>query len=251
MKKLSIIILLFLRFPQLLGQTTAASLSEIDQYYYQGYLKSSAEHWKTGLIQSRNISDQNQENTTFRLKVAEGYLGLLNAAMAHQDKSLFNKYLDEAKQMLNQMIKDQCHPALAQAFLGAIYGYEIGFSPVKGMILGPKSQKLLAKAVAMAPQDPVVLARQALSKFFTPEMFGGDTEESAKLYQQSVGYFEQGSTHQNWQYLDALAWLGQTYASLGQTTLAKQTFVKALELEPDFYWVKRKLLPELEKSLKK
>jgi len=53
----------------------------------------------------------------------------------------------------------------------------------------------------------------------------------------------------NWGYLDALAWLGKTYARLDDFESAISTYNKALQIEPEFSWVKNGLLPAVEEKL--
>ena len=56
-------------------------------------------------------------------------------------------------------------------------------------------------------------------------------------------------TEIDWGYLDALAWLGIAHSSLGDFESAITAYNKALEVEPDFAWIKYELLPKAEEKL--
>lgn len=116
---------------------------------------------------------------------------------------------------------------------------------MQGMFLGSKSSGLADKAIDLSPASPFVWKVYANSKFFTPEMFGGDLKEAIESYEKSVALYEASPTKlkSNWYYLDALAFLGQAYAKNGENGKAIATYEKAISVEPEFGWVKYRLLP--------
>jgi tetratricopeptide (TPR) repeat protein len=174
--------------------------------------------------------------------------GLLTATMADQDEDLFDEHYDNAKENIQTLIEAKYEVGNAKAILSAIYGLEMGYSSYKGMFLGGKSSSNIEEATKMASNEPLVWQVYGSSKFFTPYMFGGDTKEAQKAYQEAVKLYENnGLTTSNWRYLDALAWLGKVYEKNGEKALAKSTYEKALVAEPDFGWVKYALLPAVSK----
>ena len=118
---------------------------------------------------------------------------------------------------------------------------------MKGMYLGYKSNSNMSDAMANAPDSPLVIKLYAGSKLYTPSMFGGDIEEAQESFVKAVEKFEEipSNLTNNWLYLDALAHLGISYFKNGDEVNAEKTFKKALEVEPDFYWVSKSLLPGL------
>jgi uncharacterized protein (DUF2141 family) len=53
----------------------------------------------------------------------------------------------------------------------------------------------------------------------------------------------------DWGYVETLAWKGQALTQKKEYRLAKKTYSQALEVEPEFGWVKYNLLPQLEKMM--
>ena len=77
-------------------------------------------------------------------------------------------------------------------------------------------------------------------------MFGGSTEEGQQSFLNAATAFEKrGQTSHNWAYLDALAWNGIALKKLGKTAEAKASFQKALDVAPNFGWVRYSLMPKV------
>ena len=224
--------------------TAPAQVSpEVEELFYQGYLTSSQTPWEQALTKiEQNTSLTDDQRLT---AVTEAQIGLLNYAMANQDEDAFDEVADALEENLEKLLKQDKKNALAQSRLAQLYSSTIAFSPYKAMYLGPKSEGLVDKALKYDPTCPNAWVQRGGAQLFTPAMFGGDKEEAVRSFQKAVQYFEeQGDTNRSWQYLNALAWLGQAHQQAGQTSDAVAVFQKALEVEPEFGWVKYQLLPE-------
>ena len=92
-----------------------------------------------------------------------------------------------------------------------------------------------------------------ISKYNTPEFYGGSKTEALNYFTNSVEKFESiqnGSENViDWGYLDALAWQGKTYEKLGNFESALKSYQQTLNVEPDYSWVKYVLLPELQNKI--
>jgi len=95
------------------------------------------------------------------------------------------------------------------------------------------------------PSSPIVLKLYASNQYFTPEMWGGNKDLALKAFKKSTEYFGKNNQEKSWMNLDNLAWIGKIYQEEGQPEIAKLTWKKALEIEPNFYWVSKGLLPTL------
>ena len=83
-------------------------------------------------------------------------------------------------------------------------------------------------------------------------MFGGSKEKGLQGFQRAAELFAQEEPtdpiHPVWGHSRTYAWLGIAYQNQGELESARAAFEKALEIDPDFGWVKNWLLPELEKA---
>ena len=225
-------------------QPTQAQSPETKQLTYSAYLGQGLSKWEEALkeVESQyTASDQPSD----LINIVHVKYGLLNATMAEQDEDSFDKYLEGAKEDLDFILELDPKHADAHTVKAAVLSLQIAYSPLKGMFLGPKSDTHIEKALKYEPESAFAWKMFASSKLFTPAMFGGDIEEAVKSYEKAINLFEKNDSDIaiNWLYLDALAWLGQAYMRNERHDEAVSTFEKALEIEPNFGWVKFALLP--------
>ncbi|MFS4417905.1 tetratricopeptide repeat protein [Maribacter sp. 2307ULW6-5] len=225
---------------------TLFSQTEGDKMAYRAYLTNNKALWEQLVAQERQQykKTKNKENL-YRLLLAQH--GLLGATMADKDEKLFNDHYKTAKNNSKELIDANHNTANAMAILTAIYGWEMAYSPYKGMFLGGKSSSTIAEALELDASSPLVWQVYGTSKLFTPETWGGDTKIAQESFEKSVSLYESNKDQlrENWRYLDALALLGQAYEVNGNKEMAQKTYEKALKIAPDFGWVKYALLPAL------
>lgn len=232
----------------LLTALNAAAQTQVDDLMYRAYLSRDAEKetWQKIIKTLTQTVNNHPADKHAHFNLAYARLGLLTAAIKTEDEDWFDEHYKETHRSLEKAIKLDKQWAEPYAVQGAIYGLKIGFSPMQGMFLGPKSSSLLDKAKAMDPKSALAWKVYANGKFFTPEMWGGDTDEAIKAYETAIALYEQDkdALAHNWMYLDALAFLGQAYQRKGNPRKAIATYEKALAVEPQFEWVKNVLLPQ-------
>ncbi len=173
-------------------------------------------------------------------------------AAGEQNKDASSEHLKAAVEHLQEATRLDPQAAEAYSLLASAYGRQIGLSPIKGMVLGGRADKALRKAMQLAPNNPRVVLSSAISDFNTPKMFGGSKEEGLQGFQRAAELFAQEEPtdpiHPVWGHSRTYAWLGIAYQDQGDLEQARAAFEKALEIDPDFGWVKYVLLPGLEKA---
>ncbi len=169
--------------------------------------------------------------------------------LAQHDKGEAADHLDSAIEHLKAAIERE-ESAEAYALLASVYGRKIGLKPLMGMFLGPKAGKALNQAKTLAPDNPRVVLTEAVSDFNTPKMFGGSKARAMEGFERAIGLFEQEEIADpllpRWGHEEAYAWLGIAYRNQGNPAAARRAFEQALEVNPDFGWVKYVLLPGLD-----
>ena len=172
--------------------------------------------------------------------------------MQKKEKEQFQKFADSSEEILKELINQNSSDAETVSLLGALYGIQVAMNHGLGPSLGSQNIALTSEPLGIAPDNPRVLLQKGISKFNSPEFVGGSKEEALKYFTQSVKAFENLSDKGgkiDWGYLDALAWLGIAHSSLGDFESAITAYNKALEVEPDFAWIKYELLPKAEEKL--
>ena len=172
--------------------------------------------------------------------------------MKKKEDEQFRKFSESSEKKLKELINDNDSDAETISLLGALYGIQVVMNPDLGASLGSQNIALTSKAFGIAPDNPRVLLQKGTSKFNSPEFVGGSKNEALKYFSLSVEAFENqlgDKTDIDWGYIDALAWLGIAYSSLGDIESAIMAYKKALGVEPEFAWVKYQLLPKAEEKL--
>ncbi len=232
-----------------LGQSDsiADNRKMIRKITYNAYLSGVMNIWEQGIRQAKEqyIGSKNQDD---RFELALTLYGVLNATMKDKDKDIFEKYVDVTVDHLESMIESKYKLAECKALLSAIYGLKIAYTPWMGMFYGPKSDILIEDAMEIDSRSPLVQKLYGNSKYFTPEMWGGNPDDAILAYREAIRLFEEGDISNDWLYLDTFAWLGSAMSKQGDKEKAREVFTRALELEPDYNWVKYALLPDLDKT---
>ena len=222
----------------------AINQAEIEQQFYNAYIKNSIPAWKISLSQLEKSQD-----ASLQLLLAKGYYGAAGTGMSNQNEDFTSEMLDKAAILTKSILKKDSQSPEANALLSSVYGMKIGLSPMKGMFLGGKSADAAAKGIKLAPENPFTNYVKGSYLFYTPSMFGGDTKESLTYLEKSKSNYEKMTKINSWEYLNLLALLGQAYHKEGFYNKAKTTYEAALKIAPDFNYVKIGLLPRTEKAL--
>jgi tetratricopeptide (TPR) repeat protein len=177
---------------------------------------------------------------------------LMEAGFAKAEESSFEKYFEEGERISLELSDAGGWTSEGKTLLAAVDMMKIAKSPMSAVSLSPKITQLLAEAQKADPMNPRAFLIGGIMKFNTPAAFGGSHKEAAGDFRKAVSIFEKSDPVNNkptWGYLDALAWLGRSLEELDDFDSAKYIYQKALSVEPDFGWVKYRLLPALEKKI--
>lgn len=162
-------------------------------------------------------------------------------------------HIDQAIKNLKKATKLDENLAEAHALLSSVYGRKIGAKPLLGMIMGPKADASIKKARQLDSDNPRIVYIEAMSLFHKPKTWGGSVERAIEGLKHATELFAQEEVTDpllpSWGHDEAYAWLGIAYMSEEQYDKAQAAFEKALELNPDFGWVREVLLPQLKSEL--
>lgn len=213
---------------------------DANEIMYKAYLTRSEADWKKALEVRKASFESDKKNKDKQFDLAFAYFSLLNGTMATQNEDLFDEYVDDAKDLLDDIIDANPKSGNAQAMLGNIYGNEIGHSPMKGMLLGSKAGNAASKAKTLEPTSSLAWYVAGVNKYYTPSSFGGSVKEGAENIQKSIALMEANplSLKNSWVYLDALVLLGNAQLKLGNKPAAIAAYEKALKKEPNFQYAK-------------
>jgi len=179
------------------------------------------------------------------------YLGYalyrLGMQALEDDNDLAIEALEESEVYLQRSMR--IHPiAESHALLAAVLGMRI-IDDATAMTLGMRSGAEMGKARKLDPANPRVRLLEGISAFHAPEMWGGGHDAALAHFLAAVELFaedEPAPPLPGWGLAETYAWLGRTHAALGNMEEARGADGRALELEPEYAWVRDVLLPGLE-----
>lgn len=229
-------------------RNAAQGISEAKLFIQQGSNKASKDKFE----QAQNILAQFISQGDHQALV-EYYLGYIEyqqaVAVYRMDKEKAPACLDSAVVHLERAIEKNDSLADAHALLSSCYGLQISFSPLSGIWRGPKSGSEINKAKALSADNPRVALLGAIGTYNTPAMFGGGKEEGFAALKKAAELFDQWKTtdslQPDWGKEQVYAWIGLAHLDRKETILARKAFEKALEINPDYGWVKYVLMSKV------
>lgn len=221
------------------------------QQEFYAYNMNSISMWKE-IVNNLEKEYLNSPGDTIGLfKLIRAQYGLLTVCIGNHDKETFDANVKSFDNNIGQLLKLIPQWSAVYAIQAGVYGLKMGFDPAKGMSLGPKSGKVIEKAIKYNENEPTAWQQKAGSKLNTPKQFGGSIPEAIECYKKAIELFELNDSLliYNWQYLSSLTWLGIAYEKNGQYQYAINTYEKALKFAPDYGWIKYVLYPEAKSKL--
>ncbi len=236
--------LLFLLFLLNLYPTFATDkIQKIKCDVYQAFVHGNQAKWIEATKALKRAYNWERDPKISREVVIAQY-GLIGYMIGEGNKKEAKKIYHQALGSLEELLEKQPKDAELLALKGAFLAFRISFNKINALTLGPKSKKYINKALEVNNKAPLALIQKGNAKNYMPKSFGGDTQEAIHYYKKAVEVFEEkGGGTCNWLYLSTLAYLGKMYMEIGQEQAAIKTFRKALNIAPEFKWVKDELLP--------
>jgi tetratricopeptide (TPR) repeat protein len=167
-----------------------------------------------------------------------------------RDEKEQRSLLEQADSVLEQSASKLALPE-TYALRSSVLGQLIGSNPLRGMTLGPRSGSAMDRAIELGPRNPRVWMLRGVNAMFTPAMFGGGIEKSEEYLRRAITLFADDKPAPPlpaWGHAEAYAWLGQVFHKQKRIDDARAAYAKALELQPENGWVRRVLLPALDRA---
>lgn len=215
---------------------------------YIAYASGNMYKWKYSMdsLEARPAKT-NKEN----LDLVNFQYGYIAWCIGKMKKIEAEKVMIKSKIIIASLEKQKYNLSMLYAYKAAFVGFEIGISPYKAPFIGSQSSDYANQSIALNPKNAFAHAQLGNIALHTPKIFGGSKSESLQHYIKALILMQADSKYieNNWNYLNLLAAIINTYMELGQYKSAKTYCEKTLAIEPEFDWVKNKLYPEILKNL--
>lgn len=215
------------------------------QAIYDSYISGKMDNWKKAVDK---MEMQKKAGTDYLLELINYQYGYIGWCLGNDRKGEAREYLTLLEENLGLLKELVGETADYHAYFAAYYGFKIGLKNWQAPLLGPKSMEHAKKALE---QDSLNFqANMEMGNIWKhmPPLFGGSDKKALNYYLTALRIIEKSeknSTEKNWMYLNLLAITGQIQNELGNQEAARFFLKKALDLEPNFIWVKKELWPTL------
>lgn len=201
------------------------------------------------LLQARDVFEKENNNLTCLYYQTFCDYKLLEMSTRPGNHNLFDKYYADAVANSEKLASIDDYESEGKTLLSAIYMMKIATNPMSAVTLTPKIHLLLDEAQKINPDNPRSFIIRGIMKLQTPAMFGGSIEDASKNFAKAIQIFDKddevNKIKPHWGYLESLAWMGITQEKLDNLDAAIFSYQKALNVEPDYAWIKYSLLPKL------
>ncbi|MCK3684133.1 tetratricopeptide repeat protein [Maribellus sp. YY47] len=216
---------------------------------YRAYTGNDMRAWKAAMDEMEN---QKTNDPAYLAELVNYQYGYIGYCLGIDDDDAAKNCLEQAEKNLDQLEQLGFSSATINAYRSAFFGYKIALSPIKAPFFGPKSIKAAEQSILADPKNPLAYVQLGNAEFHMPAVFGGTKTKAIEYFQKAEKLMEENPETwitQNWNYLNLLALIGQSFEALNKYEEAKSYYSKAVNAEPTFKWVKDELLPNLDKKL--
>ena len=224
---------------------TSGGQSQHQLLVYNAYIGSDMTIWKEAVD---NMEQGKNSDPDYLLELINYQYGYTAWCLGNDKNKEARKYLLLLERNLEKLKKTEEKIAEYHAYKAAFYGFKIGLSPLRAPFFGPKSMD--HAKLALEKDSLSLQGNMEMGNIWShmPKLFGGSKQKALYYYLKALRIIEEKPReirNKNWIYLNLIAIIGKTKEELGNTQEAIEYYKKAIQIEPDFKWVKNELLPSL------
>ncbi len=211
---------------------------------YNAYINNNMSQWKTVIDEMQNKSNKNRELIAELVNYQYGYIAWCLGNDKHPEAKL---YLELSEENLDYLEQKNYNSSFVNAYKSAFYGYNIALNNLLAPFIGNKSLNSAQKAIQLDGKNPYGFIQYGNAQFYMPAIFGGSKTEAINYYKKAEVLMESHKLTivDDWNYLNLLVNLAQSYQTLNNYDMAKYYCEKLMRIEPNFLWVKNELYPKI------
>ncbi|MBN2275431.1 MAG: hypothetical protein JXR41_11295 [Bacteroidales bacterium] len=216
---------------------------------YTAYISGDMQSWK----QIMDEMDKNRSKKPgYVLELVNYQYGYIAWCLGNNREDEAKKYLDLAEENIEWLEKIRYNMSMVYAYKAAFYGYRIGLQTITAPFYGPKCIRYAKEAIASNKDNPYGYIQYGNAQYYMPSIFGGSKQEAIDYFLRAEELMEKSKEYSvnNWNYLNLLTSIANSYIEARQPEKAKLYFEKILKIEPDYEWVKYNLYPQMLEDLK-
>ncbi|MFO8233895.1 MAG: hypothetical protein R6U04_00630 [Bacteroidales bacterium] len=243
---------LFLMVVIIFNNTTAhAEDDDYDCKFYNAYISGDMSEWPDWISEMEQAYSKNNSTETLK-DIVVAYYGYVAWLIGVDREGEAENYIDKAEHYISELSEYSSYKSYAEAMQGAFLAYRISLNKSRAIYLGPRSIRHINRAIELDSDNPYAWVEKGNAAYHMPRAIGGSYKEAAEHFKKAIDGLEEGSSTPecNWVYLNAMAWLAQSYDNTGEVDKAFKVYEKILSIEPNFQWIRDELYPEFKERVR-
>ena len=232
----------------LISTKMQAETDNPSEMVYQAFVEEKMHLWEEAMVILEN-EYKRSGNTDILYELTLARYGYIGYNLGVDNETIARKQISLAEENIDKLIASALYETSAYALQAAMYAFRISMSPWRAVFWGRRSMNLIDKAIETDPDNPSAWIEHGNAMFYAPSALGGSKEKAVDSYSRAIRLLEKEMKDiHRWLYLNTLVGLAKSYRETNNMAMARITYLKALEFEPEFKWVKDELLPALLKN---
>ena len=218
------------------------------QDIYPAYIRNRMDEWRAIIDRLQTVENKAGTRILELVNYQYGYIGY---CITFDRKEEARKYLDQAEENILILEKLKFRLSDIYAYRSAFYGFKMKINPVTVPYYGLKSIKYAKLALDLDSNNYMAHIQNGYVYCNMPASIGGSVQKGLSYYLKARELLEkdQAGLAGNWNYLNLLTLIAQSYSSVNDYPMARSTYEFILRLEPGFIYVRDDLYPQLLKKM--
>ncbi len=222
--------------------TFSVSAENVSKIIYDSYVNQDMTTWKSVIDSLQNEKDLGKLSIQQKwelLNYQYGYLGW-TVSEKKKMKEVAEEYLDVARGNLSELEEKEGSKSSTNAYHSAFIAYDISLNTIKAPFLGLKCMKYGETALKQDSLNYFALIQYGNIMNYMPKVFGGSKDKALENYlkARSIMKKQESLYKDNWLYMNLLLTIADIYKTKKDYESTKQYYLEALELEPEYEFVK-------------
>ena len=211
---------------------------------YQAYINNNMELWKNVMNRMNSIEDKSNDLILELVNYQYGYIGY---CFRFNKKDEAKEYLDLMQKYIDLLENRNFRLSTINAYKSAICGFRMEYNILSVPFYGLKSIRYAKLAFKLDSNNYMAYIQNGNVQVHMPASAGGSKKQGIGYYLKAREILEKDTANikENWNYLNLLIDIAQSYCSLNEFSPAKKIYEYILVLEPGFIYVRDDLYPHL------
>ena len=214
---------------------------------YDAYIHNNMRAWKNVCDSMQKFQNASIESKIYLINFQYGYIAWCLGNDKHKEAI---EYLDLAEENLQIAQNKNYKPSVVMSYKSAFNAFRAGLDSKVALKSGLKSLEFAEMAIKEDSANYFAYFQRANIYRHTPKIFNGSKTKAIEYYLKAEALIRKdiSGNKKNWNYLNLLLAITETYIEVNDFIAATKYYNKILKIEPNFSLVKDKIYPQIKRN---